>query len=157
MKKAWIVLANSTVANIYGISEREPHLKLIKQLSHSESKLKKSDLTSDRPGHYQKGHNHIRGAYAEPVDHKELEAEHFAKQVIEVLEEGRVAAPAAYQGLIIIAGTHFYGLLNKQANQHIKDSIKYHLPKDYTHLSEKELKTELEPKLAHEIRLLLMP
>ncbi len=155
MNKVWIVIANAENATIYSASERNLKFNLIKKLFHSESKLKNKDLVSDRPGHYSKGYsNGMRGSYAEKTDHKLLEIEHFAKEICQTLESGRVVN--GYIGLIIIAEPHFYGLLNKFSNQHIKNKIKHHVPKDYTHYSEKKLKTELEADLAHELRLMLI-
>lgn len=154
MNKVWIVLANAYNAAIYSASERNLEFGLIKKLLHTESKLKEKDLISDKPGHYIKGHNTIRGSYAETTDHKLLETENFAKEICKELENGRTHN--AYKGLIIVAEPHFYGLLKKAANSHIGNKIKYHVAKDYTHYSEQELKLELEASLAHQLRLMLI-
>jgi len=154
MKKVWILLANAEKATIYTASERDYHFSLVQKLSHSESRLKSSDLVSDKPGHYQKNESDIRGSFNLAVDHKILEITRFAKEICKVLESGRTSN--AYESIIIIAEPRFYGLINKNATKHVRNLIKYHYPKDYTHYSEHKLKEELQSILAHEMRLLLI-
>ncbi len=48
-----------------------------------------------------------------------------------------------YVNLIIISEPHFYGLINTHTSSHVKNPIKLHHLKDYSHLSEQELKLEL--------------
>jgi len=153
MKKIYIVLANSISASFYVVSNKERHFNLVKKLNHPEGLLKESELNSDKAGHYQKGGNERGGSLAEPTSHKELAKEHFAKSICEELEKDRVAN--AFDNIIIVAEPHFFGLINKEASKQIQKLIRFHLPKDYTHYSEKDLKIQLEEVLQHEINLIL--
>jgi protein required for attachment to host cells len=154
MKRVYVVLANSTSANFYMISEKKFSLELIKRIHHSESRLKERALDADRPGNYQKGFYGGRGVYAEPKSHKDLEVEGFAKEICKELERERIEGN--YIGIIIVANPHFYGLINTNATRGVREMIKFHLLKDYVHYSEKKLTLNLKETLAHEIRNILI-
>ncbi|MDB6096143.1 MAG: hypothetical protein JWM09_421 [Francisellaceae bacterium] len=148
----WVLLANASSASFYSVSEKNRHFNLIKKIDHPESKLKERELDTDRPGHFHKAKTTIRGAFEEPLSHKYLQRMDFAKQINLELENGRINSH--YKGIIIIAEPHFYGLINTNAPQEVQSMIKFHLPKDYTHYSEKELITQLEMLLKHELNLI---
>ena len=154
MKHVYVILANSTLANFYSVSEEKFHFELIKRIHHSESRLKEQALDADRPGHYQKGLHGSKGAYTKPTSHKDLEVEGFAKEICQELEKERIAQ--AYNGIIIVADPHFYGLINANVTDGVRRMIKFHLLKDYVHYSEKELMLELKEVLAHELRNILI-
>ena len=143
--KIWILLANSTQASFYSVSEKNHNLNLLKQLKHSESKLHNHDLVSDANGRFNKGH-------FESPDPKTAEVNHFTQEICHELESARTRNECT--DLIVIADPHFYGALFKNANPKIQKLIKYHHPQDYTHYSETNLIPELEKLLAHEIRLI---
>jgi protein required for attachment to host cells len=154
MKKLWIVLANSKMTMFYSVSEKDLRFNLVKTLFHPESALKNQDLCSDRPGHYIKGNSQTRGSYADKTEKKEHEIECFSKKICEELERERNTH--AYDGLIIIAEPHFYGLIHSNLNHSTKALLKHHLTKDYTHLTAKKLKETLDEVVAHELRLLML-
>lgn len=154
MKRIYVVLANSTLVNFYQVSEKKFRLELVKRIRHTDSKLKEQAFDSDRPGHYQKGFYGKGGTYAEPAKHKDLEIEGFAKEICKELENERLAR--AYNGIIIVADAHFYGLIKANATVQVQKMIKFHLLKDYVHYSEKELILELKEVLAHELRNILI-
>jgi len=154
MKHAWVILTNSIMANFYSVSEENFQFDLIKRIFHPESRMKEAELVSDRPGHYKKTLNKIKGSYVEPTSHKDLEVEHFVKEICRELESGRISN--AYNGIILVAEPHFYGLINKYSTPHVKKLIKFHISKDYTHYSEKDLKSKLKNLLSHELRLILI-
>lgn len=153
MKHAWVVVASSDSAYFYSVLEQNFHFLLRKSLAHPQSKLKEQALNADKPGHYQKGVG-IKGAYEPPTAHKDLEMELFAKEICQELENGRAAN--LYQGLIIIAEPHFYGLIHRNAPPHVQRLIKFHLPKNYTHYSEQELTHKLQESLSHELRIIFI-
>ncbi|MFU8797690.1 MAG: host attachment protein, partial [Gammaproteobacteria bacterium] len=70
----WIIVANSSEADIYTTdSIRKPRdfLEWVTSLAHPDSKKKRQELVSDRPGHY-KARMSTRGAYSEHPDPKAL-------------------------------------------------------------------------------------
>lgn len=155
MKSIWIIVANAKNAYFYSVYEKNMRFNLIKKLTHIKSQSKKIDLTSDRQGHYAKGYgNKLRGSYTPTNDPKLLEIKHFAKEVCEFLENGRVYN--RYVGIIIVADPHFYGLIKQLSNKHVTKYIKYHLGKDYANEESKLVKSKLQNILSQELRLMFI-
>ena len=159
MKNVWVIVANAENANIYSISDKKMQFKLIKRLTHIESKLKKTNLVSDRPGHYAKGYgNKLRGSYSRTTDPKLVEIEHFVHEICQFLEKGRVEN--LYVGLIIVANPHLYGLIKQFSNRHLVKYIKDHVAKEYTREytgeQDKILQYKLKTDLSHKLNLIFI-
>jgi protein required for attachment to host cells len=135
----WILIANSSNARLYSTHNSYiGGLELINEFNHPSSRLKGIDLVSDRPGHYQsRGSGH--GALIEHSQPKEVEAERFALELANALENGRIHN--RYDKLTLIAPAHFQGLMNKHLNHHINEKLTKKILKDYTKSSLKQLET----------------
>ena len=144
MKNVWVVVANASRAFFYASSKADPDLQLIKKLYHPEGKLKETELGPDQPGHNQKG------SYEPHTSAKELEKEHFVKQLCEEMEHGRVSN--TYTAIIVIAEPHFYGLIHRLAPHQVQKLIQNHFPKDYAHFSEHDLEMTLKDLLADTLK-----
>lgn len=139
MSHVWILVGDASEARIFSY-EAGGSLSLIDQLTHPESRLKGSDVASDRPGHYQsKGTGH--GAFTAGSDPKEYEVERFAHQLATYLDDGR--RHNKYDSLILVAAPHFYGLLNKSLNKHVKEMVSQAIEKDYGKVKEHDLAGKL--------------
>lgn len=136
MSVTWIMVANASQAKLYANNGPKKGLELVKELSHPESREKAANLVSDRIGNYAGS-----GSYAQPTDPKEHEAERFAQELSRELEEGRVRN--AYERLILVASSHFLGLLNQRISNQVKKIAQF-IEKDYTRLPVKELTGHLE-------------
>lgn len=137
MIKYWIVVANASKASIYSVSQekQEREWTLVTELSHPQSHMKVADLLADAPGHY-KSPGEERGTFGH-LDVKEEEADHFAREITKFLHDK--LNESAFNHLILAAAPHFYGLLNKHLDDHIKNTMKKTIQKDYTQLTQKEL------------------
>ena len=152
MKIFWIVIANFEKAYIYSVNGSDMKIELIKSFSHVESKFKKSDLVSDRPGHYVKGSsNSIRGSYAMTTDPKDLEIDNFAKKICFILEKGRVNNN--YTDLIIVAEPSFCGTIKKMSHKNLIKIIKYNLNKDYANYPKNKLKSIIKTDIINALPL----
>jgi protein required for attachment to host cells len=125
--KTWILVANAADAKILATeSLRTGELVLMRELSHPESRRKNSDLVSDKPGHF-KLDSGAHSAYSKG-DPKEVEADHFALQLVHELKNGW--DQHKFQKLLVVAPAHFYGLLKKHV--HFLDTVEIaHLSKNY--------------------------
>jgi protein required for attachment to host cells len=143
----WLVVSNTNSCHIYLFDQKEHTLSLMKVLNHPQSKLKGTDLVSDKPGHYKADYSG-GGAFDPDVTPKELEIHSFAKEIANVLDSARTHNQ--YKELIIVAAPHMNGLIHNYLVSQVKLMIKYDLKKDYTHLSENELlevlKKEMTPR-----------
>lgn len=140
-----ILVCNASKAIFYLTDKKYPKkpLQFISELTYPNSRLKSVDLTTDRPGRYQKG-SAARSAYEESIDPQEKEKVRFAKQLTENLDEKY--RHQLFHQLIIITPSHFLGLLQTHFSNVISACIVRVIQKDYTHLAEIELRTLLQKK-----------
>lgn len=136
MSITWVMVANASHAKLFSNKGPNKGLELIKEFEHPESREKAAELVSDRIGNYAGS-----GSYAQPTSPKEHEAERFAQQIAQELEQGRVSN--AYEKLVVVTSAHFMGLLNGRISQQVKNKISESINKDYTHLPVKELTGQL--------------
>jgi protein required for attachment to host cells len=136
MSTTWIVVANSSTARIYENTGINKGLHLINQMEHPESRMKGSDLVSDRPGHMQSvGNGH--GARQQATDPKQNEAEHFALDLAKTLDHGR--GEHKYERLIVVASNPFLGTLKSRLSNQVQALVSDAIEKDYTKATDKEL------------------
>ncbi len=135
--KTHIIVANASEARYYETTHVGQNMKLIKTLSHPESREKGVDLTSDRPGRYHSRTADGHGAYENRTPPKEVEAEHFAHEIAHMINEA--VAAHQFDKLIVIAPPHFHGLLDKYFNAHVLAKMAHRIEKDYTKTPEKKL------------------
>jgi protein required for attachment to host cells len=142
----WILIANASHARILGNSGPKKGLELVIEFNHPQSREKRMDLTSDKPGRVDnKGH----GAFVQQTDPKKNEADHFALEVAKNLEQGRVNN--TYERLILIASNPFMGLLKSRLDPHVMDKVSETIEKDYTKISDQELAEHLQEVLYLEL------
>ena len=129
MTTTWILIANASEAFLYTsprakLFNGNAELSLISRFDHPESRQKGLNLVSDKLGH--NGH----GTFVEASEPKQLQAEHFARELAVMLEEGRVSNQ--FQDLIIAAPAKFRGLLHKYINDQLGQLLSVNIDKDYT-------------------------
>jgi len=132
MSVTWIMVANASQAKLYAHNGPKKGLELLKEMQHPESREKAANLVSDRIGNFPGS-----GSYAQPTSPKEHEAERFAQELARELEDGRVKN--AFEKLILVASSHFMGLLNQRMPAPLKNKVADTIEKDYTRLPVKEL------------------
>ncbi|WP_019216024.1 host attachment protein [Legionella tunisiensis] len=130
----WLVVFDSTICRLYEYSKN--NLVLVKQIEHSENKLKDIDITSDKPGRYQSS-AHAHGTYSQESDPKEIQIERFSKEITKMLEHGN--SVNAYEKLILVSSPHMHGLLLKNLNKQVEKLIAHVISKDLVHFSEADL------------------
>src|SRR6185437_3094421 len=108
----WLLIADASKARLFSmhkvklLSDQHPQqLELVKEFTHDKSRMKSSDLTSDRMGEFGKG------TFTETASPKLLEAEDFAHELLNHLDTAR--QNKLYRDLIIAAPPAFMGILHK--------------------------------------------
>lgn len=141
MSTTWILVANAARARLYENTGIGKGLGLLSEFDHPESRLKGSDLVSDRPGFMQSsGNGH--GARQPATDPKQNEAEHFAQEIARTLELGR--GQNKYERLILVAGSPFLGTLKSRISSSVLAMTSDTVEKDYTTANEREIGKHLE-------------
>lgn len=136
MAITWILVANAAQAKLYANQGPNKGVELVNEYEHPESRVKGSELVSDRPGHNQ-GHGNGHGAYVQHMDPKQNAADHFARHLAGMLEEGR--AKGLYERLILAASTPFHGVLKQHLSNGVNKLVTGSVDRDYTSAGEREL------------------
>lgn len=145
MATTWILVANASKARIFTVNKpkflsRKEHLKAVHELIHPSSRKKDTEITSDKLGRYKEG------SFVEPTDPKKYEAESFAREIVSILEAGRVANH--YDELILVVPAQFRGMMNKHLHVPLEQTIIKIIEKDYTKDSDKDLEEHLIKQIA---------
>lgn len=145
----WIILASTSKAKIFTVNKvkfiiNKEKLVLVKEFNHPESRLRDSQIVSDKSGRY-RPKNMGSDSFMEPTDPKKHEADNFAREVVNVLEAGRAAD--LFQDLILVTPSHFYGLINKHIHRGLKNMVSLVIEKDYTKDDEKTLVKHLKQQI----------
>ncbi len=114
----WILTANTNTARVYQLEKLIEEMTLLQELNHPENKLKISEFTTDRPGHY-KTDSSGGGAYSPHSNPKEVAMDNFAREISILLKEGRNSNK--YKSLIIVSLPHMMGLLSKHLDPMYKN------------------------------------
>ena len=136
METKWIIVANSSFARIFSMNTFHS-LNLIKELNHPDSRKKDTELMSGSLGRYKVRGGAGGGNFSSKTDPKKGEAEHFAKEIADVLEHGRTTHN--FDSIILVTPPGFQGLLNKHLNPHVLAKVRKVIGKDYPHMKEREL------------------
>lgn len=141
MSTTWILIGNSARARLYENSGIGKGLNLLSEFDHPESRMKGSELVSDRAG-YVPGVGNGHASRQQATDPKQNEAEHFALEIARTLEHGR--GQNKYERLILVAGSPFLGILKSRLSDQVVSLISDTLDKDYTAATDRELGKHLE-------------
>ncbi len=146
MTTTWILVAERSRARIFTLQNRVAPLQELESLVHPQSRLKESELVSDHAGKLSdKGQP---GTHAAPsaTSAKEKEAELFARQLCQRLEQGR--AQQQLERLVVIAAPDFLGLLRQQMGAALRALVVAELDKNLATASAEQIRSHLPEHLA---------
>lgn len=142
MSNAWILVADSAHAELYSCTKIGGELELIEQLSHEESALMGRDLRSDKHGRSFDSAGQGRHAMSTMVSPKEHEAQLFAKQLADRLEEGRTHERC--DRLVLVAAPDFLGLLRQAMSAECRELVVEELAKHLVGSPAREIRARLQ-------------
>lgn len=140
---AWIVLADASRARVFAASDRRP-LRLVRTLDHARSRLKGSEITTDKTGRIG-NRDGSRGVAANHTPTREVEARHFAETLANYLKRSH---GSRFSELALVAPPHFLGLLRQQIGHGLRRIVVASARKDLTELDEQSLPRHLNHVLA---------
>ncbi|MBX3708819.1 MAG: host attachment protein [Gammaproteobacteria bacterium] len=127
----WLLIADASKARLFSMHKarflRDQHpknLELISCFTHEKSRMKGSELTTDKSGEFGVG------TFVEATSPKTREAEEFALELLEHLESARKSNH--YRDLIIVAPPAFMGMLHKHMPHQMHKIVSQNIEKDYT-------------------------
>ena len=142
--RTWILLADAANARLYVSGERPGDWTLLRELEHPESRMRPSELLSDKPGRVKQSTG-SRAALEPPTPRKKVEAERFARELAQVLDEGVVSG--ACERLVLVTPPAFLGILRDKLPPRVAERVSDVIEKDYLHLDQPTLKKRLEREL----------
>jgi protein required for attachment to host cells len=116
----WVVNYNAVQCHIYVYEKNIPKVTLVKELKDSKNR----------------GHK----------DPKEVEVDHFTREIAALLEQGR--NNHEYEELVIIGPPHLNGLLFKHVSKYVKEMVKLELQKYFQNISDRDLLEFLQKNMA---------
>jgi protein required for attachment to host cells len=124
---SWILVANSSYAEIYSLKGRELHR--IEQIDFPEGRLKGSEIYSDRPGRgFESTGSGTRHALTSQIDAHGHEQQVFAHKLADYLRKAK--AEKSFEKLIIISPPEFLGELRRTLNDDVKKVIEKEFKKE---------------------------
>ncbi len=125
--KAWVVVADSSQARIFGANSRGGSLTELEKFEHPESRMKDQDLKSDKPGRMYSMQGEFRTT-AEQTPGRKLEAERFAQKLADHLEKN--LHNNKFEHLILVAAPSFLGMLRNSLKDTTRKALRNELDKD---------------------------
>lgn len=141
----WILIADAARARLYATRGRTQPWVLVRELAHPRSAAKVSEIVSDKPGRWQHSVGGSRSATDPRTPPKEVEAEHFARELAQALREGYTRN--AFARLILVAPPHFLGLLRQCLGNGVRDALAASVDRNWTDLAVQELPGRLAEAL----------
>ena len=134
----WILVCNASTARLFSTDGRHSKLRLVRELSHAQSRVMPAELTTDKAG---RGRTVSSGpgVFALPsrTSIKEHEAEAFARELATVLQEGLESKQ--YSNVALYGPPHFLGLLGKGLSATVTKRLLLRKDSDYTHIETRQL------------------
>lgn len=145
MGQYWILVADSARARLFSREKKFSRLEEIETLVHPESRLRRQDLVSDRPGQVQESKTPGESVNEEPTDPKTAEARLFARDIAHHLREARVAG--TFRHLVLVADPRFLGLLRKSLDADTRECIAAEVAKSLVRGSTEDIARTVDAEL----------
>ncbi|MEE4305113.1 MAG: host attachment protein [Wenzhouxiangella sp.] len=121
MSEYWIVVADASRARLFSRDKKFSPLQEVESLVHPESRLRRQDLVTDRPGQVQESRTPGEYAAEEGADPKDVEAQAFARELADRLHKAR--QEGRFEHLVLLADPRFLGQLRKQLEGPTADAV----------------------------------
>jgi protein required for attachment to host cells len=147
MDLSWIVVSDAARARVFATltqniqkeADKNGEWNLIETFDHHDIHKKTFDNVLGESG----SHNFSSGV--DGSNPKKIEAANFAQGIAFYLEKGR--SEHKYKEIILIAPSHFMGLLNQHMSKEVIKLIRLSIDKDYTSENEKVLARRVQEHL----------
>ena len=145
MPKVRIVVADASRARLFTTDSPKGDFTEVDTLLNPEARLHDGDLTTDRPGRQADDMHGGRSAMEEHSEPKEVEAQRFAKELAETLEQARKQGEV--EKLYIAAPPRFLGELRKHMKPELKAIIVEEIGKDFSQMNARELRRHFPERI----------
>lgn len=145
----WCLVCDASRAHLFRVGPPAGPFELLSSHDHPGSRAKVGDLVSDAQGRKPVGGSRGDGAGSRPggfhgrpgaepdTDPKEVEAQHFARDLAALLDKG--LADHAYEALVLVAPPHFLGLIKATLSDQVAKRVEATIDKDFAALAPREI------------------
>ncbi|MCC5832430.1 MAG: host attachment protein [Chlamydiales bacterium] len=144
MRKVWIVVANGSQSMIYKAESAQKLIQL-KSFNHQESHLSRRELNSDRPGRQTQRMGYGTDTMEEKTPPKVKEANQFAQEIADYLEEGFNSGE--FERIYLIVKPPFLGHIRQNLHPNVSKLVESEVHKDLTQMRPEQIREYLPPVL----------
>lgn len=148
MTTTWVLVANHSNAHLFETEGPGKGLKYLRNIPHPEGRLKSGDINADKPGRsldsMKTGGRHAMGKEHDPKDQGALR---YAKQLAQVMSEGRTHNH--YAQAVLVAEPRLLGQLRAALDPHTAALVTASYDKDLAGLDKQALTQPLQELLGH--------
>jgi protein required for attachment to host cells len=146
MDKTWIVVCDASKARFFMTRSGTQEWTLFEEFDYPAGRAKGIELMSDRPGRQLQSQGHMYRPAMDPhTDPRQVEHDRFALSIANVLNDAH--ANEAFDKLVIVAPPQFLGRIRGHLADRVKKAVYGTLDKDYTSLSQAELRERVDTPL----------
>lgn len=146
-KATWILVANHARARLFELGKQNGDYELfeIETFVNPEGRGKMRDQATDRLPRVNESMNASRHAIEPHTSLREKSADHFAQELDDALEKGRVTH--RYERLVLVAAPKFLGTLHARLNRHVCERIVAEVHHELTTKSPEDIQSYLPARL----------
>ncbi len=138
MTTFWALVANNGSAKLFEIKGMGKHVRMLREISHPDGRVKKGETTTDKPGRTFSPSGSGSFPVSSEIDSHKQATQEFARQLVQILKGG--SENKEFDRFSIIAAPSLLGELNKQMPDKLKGAFDKQINKDLPDsLNEKEL------------------
>lgn len=141
MNRTWIVIAHRGGARVFEHRGPGKGLEPVAALEHPAGKLKNREIDSDKQGRAFDRHGAGRHAYSREQEPTEHLAGQFAREVADLIEDGRTGQK--YERLVLVAEPRFLGMLRAALSPQAASLVSATLDKDLAGVEDRDLPKHL--------------
>ncbi len=143
MANILILVAENSRAKLLEADFPRSELREVKDFTHGKSRLSNRQLTSDsRPGRCYDSNGKGRHAMAPDTEPKEIEAQVFARELVQYLDHERNNGHT-FNKLVVMAPPKFLGLLRSSMPETLRKLVAAEVNKSMVRKSNKQIQEEL--------------
>ena len=142
MKNQWILVTNASLARILRRDSARTPLVPVETMSHEQSRMRGTELATDRPGSEAADNSHGVNHFEPRTDRRRIEHRRFAREIAARLDKGLAAHE--FDSLAVFASNPFLGELKAQLSDAVEKKVALVFSNDFTSLGLAEIEERLD-------------
>lgn len=142
MNTQWIVVANASLARIFRCDQALVPLVPVEVLTHEQSRLRGSELGTDRDGRQATDGRHGTVPFAPRTDRRRKEHTHFAREIAARLDKGLAAKE--FDSVALFSSNPFLGELTAQLSDSVRSKVSAAFGNDFSAFGTAEIEQRLQ-------------